>query len=82
MRYMEGPTVEAVKARNEMNPRFQWDLTPIFESDEAWRSALTEAEAAVKALADLPGTLGASVEALGGALDRVTAAEQKAERVY
>ena len=74
--------MEAVKARNEMNPRFQWDLTPIFESDGAWRSALTEAEAAVKALADLPGTLGASVEALAGALDRVTAAEQKAERVY
>ncbi len=78
---MEGPTVEG-KARNEMNPEFQWDLAPIYSSDEAWRSALSEGEAAVNALADLPGTLGASSEALASALNRVTAAEQIVERVY
>lgn len=71
-----------VKARNEMNPEFQWDLTPIFESDEAWRAALDRAEAAVKALSDLPGTLGASADALAKALDRLTDAEQAVERVY
>ena len=78
---MEETTVE-VKARNEMNPEFQWDLTPIFESDEAWRAALDRAEAAVKALSDLPGTLGASADALAKALDRLTDAEQAVERVY
>ena len=71
-----------VKARSEMNPEFQWDLSPIYESDEAWRGALARAEADVKGLGDLPGTLGASSGALAAALDRITAAEQQVERVY
>ena len=70
------------KKRSEMNPEFMWDLTPIFPNEDAWRAALADAEAAVKALETLPGTLGGSAGALQAALDAVTAASQKVERVY
>lgn len=68
--------------RSEMNPEFMWDLTPIYESDDAWRAALKDAEASVAALADIPGTLGRSAEALKNGLDRVYAVSEVAERVY
>ena len=27
---------EILKERSELDPQFQWDLTPMFESDAAW----------------------------------------------
>ena len=27
---------EILKERCELDPQFQWDLTPMFESDAAW----------------------------------------------
>ena len=71
-----------LKKRSEMNPEYMWDLTPIFASDDAWREALARGEAAVKSLADLPGTLGASAQALKAGLDRVYDAAEQVERVY
>ena len=70
------------KLRSEMNPEFMWDLTPIFESDTAWEAALTEAGTAIKALSDLPGTLGASADSLLNALTKIYDAEEKVEKVY
>lgn len=70
------------KRRGEMNPEYMWDLMPIFESDDAWRAALKAAEASVASLADIPGTLGQSAEALKAGLDRIYAASEGAERVY
>ena len=71
-----------LKKRSEMNPEYMWDLTPIFASDDAWREALDKGDAAVKSLADLPGTLGASAQALKAGLDRVYDAAEQVERVY
>ena len=31
---------EILKERSELDPQFQWDLTPMFESDAAWETAL------------------------------------------
>ena len=70
------------KLRSEMDPVYQWDLKPIFESDDAWRRALAECDAAVKALASLPGTLKASQESLKAGLDQIYATSEAAERVY
>lgn len=70
------------KTRGEMNPEYMWDLTPIFESDDAWRAALKAAEDSVASLSDIPGTLGQSAEALKAGLDRIYAASEGAERVY
>ena len=72
----------SLKKRSEMNPEFQWNLKPIFPSDDAWRDALEAAGKAVEALSDIPGTLGASVESLKTGLDRIHAAAEQAERVY
>ena len=71
-----------LKKRTDMNPDYQWDLTPIFEDAEAWRAALADAEAAVKGLESLPGTLCASVEGLKAGLESIYAAAEKVERVY
>ena len=71
-----------LKKRNDMNPDYQWDLTPIFEDAEAWRAALADAEAAVKGLESLPGTLCASAEGLKAGLESIYAAAEKVERVY
>lgn len=71
-----------LKKRSEMNREYMWDLKPIYESDEAWSAALQAAEAEVKALGDIPGTLGQSASALKAGLDRVFAASELAERVY
>ena len=68
--------------RSEQRPGDTWDLTPIFPSDDAWREALTQAEKAAAALADLPGTLCKSADGLRAGLDRVYAASELAERVY
>ncbi len=72
----------SAKPRKDMNPEYLWDLTPIFKDAEAWNAAFDEADAAVKALADLPGTLGRDAECLASGLDRITRAEQQVERVY
>ena len=70
------------KRRQDMNPEYMWDLSPIYESDDAWKAALNEASAAVKTLSDIPGTLGNSAEALKAGLDRVHEASCLAEKVY
>ena len=31
---------EILKDRSELDTQFQWDLTPMFESDAAWETAL------------------------------------------
>ena len=71
-----------VKLRKEMDPKYQWDLTPIYESEAAWEADYAKAEQAIKALADLPGTLSKSGAALADGLKRIYAAAEKVERVY
>ena len=71
-----------VKLRKEMDPKYQWDLTPIYESEAAWEADYAKAEQAIKALADLPGTLSKSGAALADGLRRIYAAAEKVERVY
>ena len=70
------------KPRKDMNPEFMWDLTPIFKDASEWRDAYDEADKAVKALSDIPGTLVYSAEHLAAGLDRITHAQQLAEKVY
>ena len=71
-----------LKNRADMDPRYMWDLTPIYENDEAWESDLKLATETVKNLSALPGTLSASAEAFKAALDAVFSASEKMERLY
>lgn len=70
-----------LKNRAEMDPRFTWDLTPIYASDAAWEEDLKAAGRQVEGLAALPGTLGASAESLKAGLDAVFAASERLERL-
>ena len=71
-----------LKNRADMDPRYTWDLSPIFESDEAWEAALKAASETVKELANIPGTLGDSAESLKAGLDAICAAMEKMDRLY
>jgi len=70
------------KARADMDPRYQWDMSHIYANRAAWEAAYTEAEALVAELPALEGTLGASVESLKNGLDKLYAAAQAVELVY
>ena len=70
------------KARNEMDPRFQWDMSHIYADKAAWEEAYAKAEALVAELPALEGTLGASVESLKNGLDKLYAAAEAVELVY
>ena len=69
------------KARNEMNPAYQWDFSHIYPTYEAWETAYAKAQAATAELSTLPDTLGTSPESLKSALDKVYEAAEKAELV-
>ena len=70
------------KLRSEMNPEVMWDLSDIYEDNEAWEAALKEATAKVAGISALAGTLGASAESLKAGLDQLFAAAEQTERVY
>ena len=72
----------ALLNRKEMDPEYQWRLTDIYPSPEAWETAYTEAEQAVAALSALPGTLTSSPEALKQGLDQIYAAMEPVELLY
>ena len=71
-----------LKARNEMDSAFQWDLTPIFQDKAEWEHAYQEAEKAVERIGALAGTLGASPEQMKAGLDTIYQTLQVVELVY
>lgn len=71
-----------LKKRSEIEPDFQWKLSDIFESDEAWEKELNAVSALVKELPALAGTLGQGPESLAAAFQKIYAAAERAERVY
>ncbi|MBQ3103392.1 MAG: oligoendopeptidase F [Oscillospiraceae bacterium] len=72
----------ALKQRKEMDAAYQWDLSHIFPTVEAWEEAYTAAEQAIETIAPVKGTLGESAAALKAGLDTLYAAAQKVELVY
>ena len=71
-----------MKARNQMDPKFMWDFSHMFETKEAWETAYAECEADIAKLPSLAGTLCTSAESLKAALDTVYAVSKKMELVY
>ena len=72
----------ALKNRKDMDPRFQWKLSDIFETPEAWEAAYAKAKKAVEELGTLEGTLKQSAESLKSGLDQIYAATEQVELVY
>lgn len=71
-----------MKARNEIDPKYQWDFTAIYPTDEAWEAELTAVDAELAKLPALEGTLGQSREQYKAALDTIAAIGERLERVY
>jgi oligoendopeptidase F len=49
--------MEELKERKEMDPAYEWNLSSLFENDEAWEKAFAEADSYIKDLASKEGTL-------------------------
>ena len=52
---------EILKDRSELDPQFQWDLTPMYESDAAWEAALESLDADIESLSAFAGKLSDAV---------------------
>ena len=65
--------MEQELTRDQVDARYTWDLTRIFESDEAWEAAFAEVKAQAEAFAALAGTLTSGREAVLAALRAMTA---------
>ena len=72
----------ALKNRREMDPRYMWDFTHIFESKEAWEAAYAEASENVATLSAIKGTFADGEDALKSGLDKIFEAGRKVELVY
>ena len=71
-----------MKARNEFDPKYQWDFTPIYPNDEAWEAELNAVMAEIPKLAAIEGTLGKSREAFRSGINAMMAVMERVERVY
>ena len=72
---------EILKERSELDPQFQWDLTPMFESDAAWEAALESLDAEIDSVAAFAGKLSDAVT-IGAYLDATTELNRKVEQLY
>lgn len=71
-----------MKARNEIDPKYQWDFTPIFPNDEAWEAELVSLSQEVEKLDAIEGTLGCSRESFKAGIDTISAVGERLERVF
>ena len=72
----------ALKHRNEAETQYTWDFSDIYPSDEAWETALAEADKLIAELPAIAGTLGASAASMKAGLDKLFAASQCVEKLY
>ena len=72
---------EILKERSELDPQFQWDLTPMFESNAAWETALENLDAEIDSVAAFAGKLSDAIT-IGAYLDATTELNRKVEQLY
>ena len=72
---------EIMKERGELDPQFQWDLTPMYENDAAWETELASLDADIESLSAFAGKLTDAVT-IGAYLDMSTEVGRKVERLY
>jgi oligoendopeptidase F len=65
------PLAAQERDRSKIPDRYKWDLTPLYPTDQAWRTARERAQASIPQLAQFKGKLGASAAALADGLDRL-----------
>lgn len=80
------PTVAQAQAEgrreaSQVDPRYTWDLSPLFKSPADWDAERKALLAELDKVAALKGTLGRDAATLRSALDAVSAVNQRAERL-
>jgi oligoendopeptidase F len=75
------PLAAQQRDRASIPDKYKWDLTPIYPSTAAWRTAKEQLEKDITGLRQFKGTLGRSPAALADALERVTALQKTFSRV-
>ena len=71
-----------MQARKDMDPKFQWDFTHMYASDEAWEAELNAIEQDLPKIAAIEGTLGNSRESFKAGIDTVNGIAQRLEKAY
>ncbi len=71
-----------LKARKDMDPRFTWDFTAMFASDEAWEAEIAALNTETDGIDRIKGTLGSSAKALKSGILAVQAIAERLERAY
>lgn len=74
--------IKQLPKRQELDEAMTWDLTSIFENDQAYEQALEEVSHLAEEAKTLQGSLGASSNGLLTAIEKVLEVNQKLERVY
>lgn len=71
-----------MQARKDMDPKFQWDFTHMYASDEVWEAELNRCVADLPKIAAIEGTLGTSREAFKAGIDTVNEIAERLENVF
>lgn len=71
-----------ILTRDEVPEHLTWDLTTIFESDEAWEAELKEVDALAKQASDFKGKVAESAESLYNTLQFSDALYERLHRLY
>ena len=74
--------IDAVPTRDQVEEQYTWDVTDLFESDEAWEDAFREAEGLVGGFARYEGQLGKSGKTLLESLKHGEKTYMLFERLY
>lgn len=72
----------ALPKRSELDPKYTWDLDPIFSSDDQWEEAVKEIKAYIPKLKDYEGKIGSSADQLLGILKLQDEVLQKLYKVF
>jgi oligoendopeptidase F len=75
------PAAAQQRDRASIPEKYKWDLTPIYPSNAAWRTAKEQLASELPGIRQLKGTLGRSPAALADALERVTALRKTYYRI-
>lgn len=71
----------ALKERKEMDPQYQWDLTPMYPDDAAWEKEFATLDEQIGAMSAFVGTLKDAVS-IGAYLDASTELVRKLSNLY
>lgn len=75
------PDTQVLKERSELDPRYQWDLAPMYRDDAAWEADLGALDEQIQGMTAFAGTLKDAVS-IGAYLDAATALERRLSNLY